>query len=110
LPLKKLKVKLRKVGIFLLLSLFVQAIIPELIHECTGHEDTIEHPASGTHISIHHIHCESLQDNLPAFTAAQIIFPPSSEFILNEKIIQPVLFKGQLFQFHFQLRGPPAVV
>lgn len=95
---------------FALLSLFISAIIPDVfIHEFAPHKDSIDFHSSTNSVSPRHIHCECLQDNLPSFTAAQTVFLEAISFLINTKVIAPILFSEQLFQFQFSLRGPPAL-
>ncbi len=96
--------------LYFLLSLFITAIVPEVfIHAFAPHEDSIDFHSSTTSVSPRHIHCECLQDNLPSFTATQTVFLEAISFLINTKVIAPILFSEQLFQFQFSLRGPPAL-
>jgi hypothetical protein len=91
---------------------FITAITPdEFVHAFAGHHDTKEHfhSANDINISDQHVHCKSLQDNLPAYKIA-------SRFLFEEiptlsiEIFSPELFAEHFYHFHFSSRGPPALI
>ena len=100
---------LRKITAYLLLSAFSVILAPEyLVHEFTGHKDTVEsYFGKGLVVTQKHIHCESLQLQVQFFTETESVSLPSVFIQHTELSVAPVKNYSFNNQYYTSLRGPP---
>ncbi len=96
---------------YILLSLFISAITPDVfIHAFAHHDDDVDFYSACSSFSHQHTHCDHLLDEMPASQLADVIHLPAvpvSNFI--QEIISPESVH-LIFVEVLSLRGPPSLV
>lgn len=88
---------------------FVETTPDDLWHSFAHHQDTRELASTETVLSVHHIHCDCLQNTLPVFHFQNSIFISSGQTTTSEIIIASVQSESYSVSVAPSGRAPPSL-